>query len=299
MSTTNAECQQQSTIETPDGRGLHLRRWGEGVGDIAIVVVHGLGEHSGWYDEFGETMSCDTLSCETLSRETISNDNITTYAYDQHGHGKSPGVRGHASSLDRFVDDVQVVCDYVAEDQPGAEIVLLGHSMGGHITLKYLLRSNSHPVHRAIVTNPMILPKDPPTKAQSFAAWLTAKIIPRVRVSADIEPTQLTQDTEMLRQLAHDPLMHEKLSIGIGGELMSSGHEILEQASSLGTELLFLTGSDDEICDPETSRTFCERSGKNCSTKTFDGLRHSLLIEARRDEVFETIKTWLSQNTGR
>ncbi|MFG0286581.1 MAG: alpha/beta hydrolase [Rhodopirellula sp. JB044] len=285
----NADSQQQSTIDTPDGRGLHLRRWGEGAGDIAIVVVHGLGEHSGWYDEFGEMMAF----------EAISNDNIITYAYDQHGHGKSPGVRGHAPSLDRLVDDVQVVCDYVAEAQPGAEIVLLGHSMGGHITLKYLLRSNSHPVHRAIVTNPMILPKNPPTRAQSFAAWLTAKIIPRVRVSANIEPTQLTQDTEMLTQLAHDPLMHEKLSIGIGGELMSSGHEILEEASSLTTELLFLTGSDDDICDTETSQTFCERAGESCCTKTFNGLRHSLLIEARRDEVFETIKTWLSPNTDR
>ncbi|WP_182865703.1 alpha/beta hydrolase [Rhodopirellula sp. JC639] len=280
MSATIPSAPQQSTLSTPDGRGLHLRRWGDTANETALVVVHGLGEHSGWYGELGDAMA---------------SSEVTTYAYDQHGHGKSPGVRGHAPSLDRFIDDVQCVCEHVADRQPDAEIVLLGHSMGGHITLRFLLDRNRPPINRAIVTNPMILPKNPPTKAQSFAAWLTAKVIPRVRLSADIKPSQLTQDAEMLARLAADPLLHEKLSIGIGGELMSSGHEILEQADQLRTPLLFLIGEDDEICDAETSKAFCTRSGECCTTKRFHGLRHSLLLETRRDAVLDTIAAWISR----
>ncbi len=278
MSATTDSDQFQGTVDTPDGRGLHLRRWGAENNESAIIVVHGLGEHSGCYDELGMFF---------VGR------NITTYAYDQHGHGKSPGVRGHAPSLDRLIDDVQHVCQHIANVAQHSDIVLLGHSMGAHIALRLLLDAERPRIARAIVTNPMILPKNPPTKAQSFAASLTAKIIPRVRVSSDIEPTQLTQDTEMLAQLSADTLMHEKLSIGIGGELMSSGHSIVEDADKLNSQLLFLIGGDDDICDAETSRAFCESEGDYCTTQTFAGLRHSLHMEQDRDKVFHAIHNWL------
>nr|WP_236649205.1 alpha/beta hydrolase [Rhodopirellula sp. SM50] len=269
----------QSTISTGDGRGLHVRRWGAPTADVAIVVVHGLGEHSGCYAEFGEFMA---------------GRGFLVYASDQHGHGKSPGVRGHAPAIETFIDDIQTVCGHVADHHPDAETVLLGHSMGGHMVLRFLLDKDRPPIERAIVTNPMILPQNPPTKLQSFAAWLTSKIIPRVRVTAKQPPTQLTQDPEMLEQLAGDPLLHEKLSIGIGGELMSSGHRILDSADQLKSDLLFLIGADDDICDRETSQEFCRLVGRRCTTKLFDGLRHSLLIEKDRRKVYETINQWLS-----
>jgi len=240
--------------------------------------VHGLGEHSGCYDEFASA---------------LAQHDRATYAFDQHGHGKSPGVRGHAPSLEQFIDDIQTVWLLVADENPDAEVILLGHSMGGHFVLKFLLDKDRSAIDRAVVTNPMILPKNPPTKLQSFAAWLTSKIVPRIRVSASVDPTLLTQDEEMLKRLADDPLLHESLSIGVGGKLMSSGYDILERAGELNTSLLFLIGEDDEICDSETSRSFCERSGNSCTTKTFPGLRHALLIERDRQQVFDEIVRWL------
>lgn len=268
----------QFTITTDDDRGLHCRHWGPRDAREIFLVVHGLGEHSGCYDEFASA---------------IAQHNRATYAFDQHGHGKSPGVRGHAPSLDHFIDDIQTVWLQVGNENPDAEVILLGHSMGGHFVLKFLLDKDRPPIDRAIVTNPMILPNNPPTKLQSLAAWLTSKIVPRLRVSASMDPTLLTQDKEMLKRLADDPLMHESLSIGVAGKLMSSGHDILERAGELETSLLFLIGEDDEICDRETSRSFCERSANSCTTKTFPGLRHALLIERDRQQVFDAITRWL------
>jgi alpha-beta hydrolase superfamily lysophospholipase len=268
----------QFTIHTVDDRGLHCRRWGPHESQTALVVVHGLGEHSGWYDEFARFMAGQAVS---------------TFAYDQHGHGKSPGVRGHAPSLETFVQDIQTVCRYVTEQQPQSEVVLLGHSMGGHCVLRFLLDSELPRIDRAVVTNPMILPKHPPTEAQSFAAWLTAKVIPRFRVTTEMNRTQLTQDSEMLERLSDDPLLHEKLSIGVGGELMSSGHQLIDRAGELRTSLLFLIGGDDELCDTETSQLFCDQGGDRVIRKAFPGLRHSLLLETERQQVFRAIGRWL------
>ncbi|MDM4014047.1 alpha/beta hydrolase [Roseiconus lacunae] len=282
LQSDKCEPRRQFTITTADERGLHCRTWADDQCKYVLIVVHGLGEHSGCYDEFGSVM------CER---------GIGVYAFDLHGHGKSPGVRGHAPSLDTLVDDIEAVCNYVSEqhnrDDSGVQVSILGHSMGGHLVLRYVLDQDRCNVARAIVTNPMILPDNPPTKAQSFAAWLTSKVIPRVRMSADIDPSDLTQDEDVLVKLGRDPLMHEQLSIGIGGELMSSGHQLVENANELSIPLLVLRGGDDDLCDVETTDAFCDAAGTLCDSHTFDGLRHSLLLEKEREQVFDSIQQWL------
>ncbi|MEO9593155.1 alpha/beta hydrolase [Rhodopirellula bahusiensis] len=266
------------TLVTPDGRELHCRHAGKSSAGLAFVVVHGLGEHSGCYDDFAERMT-------SLDRGVV--------LYDQHGHGRSPGARGDAPSFDTLVDDIAVALEFAAKTFPNAELVLLGHSMGGNLVLNHLLGRDYEYVRRAIVTNPMILPPNPPTRPQAFAAWLTGKLIPHIRWSASIEPTQLTQDAEALRSLAEDELIHEKLSIGIGSQLVNHGIWLIDHAKELNVKLLVLTGDEDELCDSDTTDEFIEKAGPSCHRVSLDGLRHSLLIEDERDLVYDAIEGWL------
>ena len=266
----------ENTLETPDGRILHCRMNGPADARRVIVVVHGLGEHSGWYSEFVTRMA---------------DQHTATLIYDQHGHGKSPGRRGDAPGMQTLLDDIAVALDRAIERWPDAEPLLLGHSLGGHLVLRYLLECRQ-PLRRAVVTNPMILPDNPPTKPQAFAAWLTAKCIPRFRLSTDIEPTELTQDRDILEELADDPLAHEKLSIGIGGTLMSSGHELLERADAIQAELLMLLGGDDTLCDRGSTKTFADRVPR-CDKIVFERLKHNLLLEKARSDVYDQLINWL------
>ncbi|MCM2373584.1 alpha/beta hydrolase [Aporhodopirellula aestuarii] len=267
------------TLVTPDERTLHCRHSGAVDADSVVVIVHGLGEHSGWYAELADQLSAVGMA---------------SLAYDQHGHGKSPGRRGDAPTLQTLVDDIGVAVASAQENWPEAEVVLLGHSMGGHLVLRYLMQQSGTTVRHAIVTNPMILPKNPPTKPQAFAAWLTSKVIPRVRFSADIEPTELTTDTEMLRELANDPLTHEQLSIGIGGALMSSGHELRERASEISQETLFLLGGQDTLCDEDSTQRMIEAM-PSATRVVFEDAKHSLLIEEQRELVYEAMLDWFRQ----
>lgn len=264
-----------NTLETPDDRVLHCRLRGPETAEQVIVVVHGLGEHSGWYNEFSETMA---------------DHGAATLVYDQHGHGKSPGRRGDAPGIQTLVDDIDVAVERATDHWPEAEPLLLGHSLGGHLVLRYLIDC-PRPIKRVLLSNPMILPKDPPTKPQAFAAWLTAKCIPRIRMSADIEPHELTRDHDVIEELAEDPLVHDKLSIGIGGALMSSGHELLEQCESITAKLLLMIGGNDEICDRESTEKLARRVHQ-CEKTVFDGFRHNLLLETSRQEVYRKIIDW-------
>ncbi len=267
------------TLVTPDERALHCRYRGSDNADRVMVIVHGLGEHSGWYADFADQ---------------LSTEGVASLAYDQHGHGKSPGRRGDAPNLQTLVDDIGVAVASAQQNWPNAEIVLFGHSMGGHLVLRYLLQQSDTPVRRAIVSNPMVLPENPPTKPQAFAAWLTSKVIPRVRFSADIEPTELTTDTEMLRELANDPLIHEQLSIGIGGALMSSGHELRERAGEIEQETLFLLGGQDTLCDQDSTRHMIDAM-PSAERVVFEYAKHSLLIEEQRGLIYDALSNWLSR----
>ncbi|MCC9600299.1 alpha/beta hydrolase [Stieleria sp. JC731] len=273
--------EQSSILETPDGRELHVRCEGDRNADLAFVVVHGLGEHSACYDDF-------------VSRMTGQGHAVLIY--DQHGHGRSPGRRGDAPNFETLVNDIAVALEAAAKCFSNAELVLLGHSMGGNLVLNHLLDRDHEYVRRAVVTNPMILPPNPPTKSQAFAAWLTGKLIPRIRFSASIDPSQLTKDTDALKQMAGDDLMHEKLALGIGSQLINQGIWLREHADRLGVDLLVLTGGEDELCDKETTEQFVQSAGERCHHVNFDGLRHSLLIEEERDRVYDQIGSWLRES---
>ena len=266
-------------VETPDGRNLAYRCEGNADAELALVVVHGLGEHMGCYDDFVSRM---------LSKDR------GVLIYDQHGHGLSPGRRGDAPDFDTLVDDIAVALKFASKQFPEAEIVLLGHSMGGNLVLNHLLDRDDEFVQRAIVTNPMILPPNPPTRPQAFAAWLTGKLIPHLRVSASVDPEQLTADPSAQGMIEDDDLVHEKLALGIGTQLIDRGLWLTENVDRLSVDLLILMGDDDELCDRETTDLFASAAGLRCQQRVFSGLRHSLLIERDRQQVYDAMDAWLS-----
>ncbi len=63
-----------------DGTDLLVRHWAAADAWATVVLVHGLGEHSGRYEHVGDQMARAGLD---------------VHAYDQRGNGRSGGPRGH------------------------------------------------------------------------------------------------------------------------------------------------------------------------------------------------------------
>lgn len=265
------------TILTPDGRSLHGVYLSPTSPELACVVLHGLGEHSGYYRKFARL---------------LGEQRIASLLYDMHGHGKSPGRRGDAPSLDALVDDLDTTIKSALHRWPNLPLVLFGHSFGGHLVLRYLMTRQFTCVKHAILSNPMILPDSPPTKPQAFAAWVTSHLLPHVRVSAEIDSEELTNNSEAITVMDSDPLRHDQLAIGIGGQLMSSGHELVEFGNQFDSHMLFLLGDDDSLCDTRTTRQVIEQCVHAATTK-FAGMKHSLLMEQGNEQVHQAILQWL------
>lgn len=81
----------EGTLATPSGLALFRRSWApETEPAAALAVVHGYGEHGGRY---------------RLLAEALVPHGYAVHVVDLHGHGRSPGARGHITRFGDYVDD--------------------------------------------------------------------------------------------------------------------------------------------------------------------------------------------------
>src|SRR5512136_2076842 len=100
---------------TDDGLNIFAQIW-KPESDVKAVVciVHGLGEHSSRYKE---------LPVE------LTNSGFAFLGYDQRGHGKSEGRKGHTPSYEALLADISKLIDEAYKRFPNKKIFLYGHSM--------------------------------------------------------------------------------------------------------------------------------------------------------------------------
>ncbi len=121
---------------SPTGAMLNLytRRAGGGARGV-IQINHGLAEHAARYGRFADAMAAHGFH---------------TYAHDHRGHGhtKAPdaprGMFGPKDGGALVLDDIDAVHDLIAKESPGLPVIVFGHSMGGIVTLNYVLRHSAH-----------------------------------------------------------------------------------------------------------------------------------------------------------
>ena len=102
-----------------DGCKLFLRSW-RTEGQDVLLLLHGLGAHSGWFIDMGNELAARGL---------------TTYAVDHRGFGRSAGVPGHIERYATYIEDLVTLLKELkqrhASGAEAARMYILGHSMGG------------------------------------------------------------------------------------------------------------------------------------------------------------------------
>ncbi len=116
----------QETLLTGRGGRLKGRLWiGEEDPLGVLLVIHGLGDHSGRY--------------EALARHLVG-QRWSVCAFDLPGHGLSPGDRGRVDSFDGLLGDIAFARASVRERFADLPQVVFGNSMGGNLAINYALR---------------------------------------------------------------------------------------------------------------------------------------------------------------
>lgn len=243
-----------------------------------IIFVHGVGEHIQRYRSWIEKFTKNGLGFVGL---------------DLPGHGLSDGKKGHIRSY-RLTDEmIDTLLGEVKKSYPGIPVFLYGHSLGGGIVLDYLVRKNPGFIG-GIVTSPWLKLSFEPDKSKVRLAVVINNIFPSLVQKSGLVVEHISHDSDVVEAYRNDPLVHDKISVGLFCSALSAATNALRNAGQLKVPLLLLHGSDDQICSPEGSREFASANGL-VEFMLWNGGYHELHNEPFRDEVFRHILSWINK----
>ena len=247
-----------------------LRGWAwpapsETVGQL--LLVHGLGEHARRYD---------------LLVNTLWANGWHVLAYDQLGHGQSPGPRGDLPFADALVEDLAAVYNQWGSSE--LPRVVLGHSMGGLVVADWISGRLS-PHHKPVgivLSSPALGAKT--NLIQRFLLATLPKIFPHLCVANGVNPALISHDATVVKQYRADPLVHNRISALLAAWIIARGGEVQQRASDWRTPTLVQYAGDDYLVDAEATRQFIQNSPAGVVKGTcFEGAYH---------EVYNELSQW-------
>nr|MDO8098541.1 lysophospholipase [Candidatus Njordarchaeota archaeon] len=248
----------------------------------AMVGVHGGAEYSGRY---------------THVAAHFASEDIAFYALDHRGHGFSEGLRGHVDRFVDYIEDLDVFVGMVRAWEKGKKVFLLGHSLGGTISIAYAL---SHPkrIDGMILSSPGLRPavEVPPEFMKTVMEF--SKSNPTQELPNEIDPYVLSHDKEVCEKYSKDPLVFKTVTARFGAEFLVTTKRLMEGAGKLRVPTLLLVGGDDKLVDPEGSKEFARKVIlKDFEIKVYDGFFHELFNEVEKEKVFRDVDGWLKPRT--
>ncbi|OFX51413.1 MAG: hypothetical protein A2046_04420 [Bacteroidetes bacterium GWA2_30_7] len=267
-------------ILSVDGLKLHFIHWHLPNPKAILVLIHGIGEHSGRYNYLA-------------SRFVAVGINVVSMDY--RGHGLSEGKRGHINSYSELLNDINTLFKEIPLEYKNLPIILYGHSMGGNIALNYTMRMCPS-INLLIATSPWIrLPRQIPTWLNFFAKILN-KIYPSFTQRVTFHSSELTHDLAVLEEHGQDNLNHGFISPRMYFEMCKSGNYILKNSEKLKNKTLLMHGTLDCITSSKATEEFSLKT-KNFSTfKLWDGMFHELHNEIEKDVVIDYVIDWIFKN---
>lgn len=261
-----------------EGVRLYYEWWMPERPRAILVVVHGLGDHSGRYGAllryFGQR-------------------GYGVAIYDQRGHGHSSGVRGHITHFQDLLGDLAGFVQLVKEKYPGVPVFLIGHSFGGQIALNFIVRY-AKGLRGILLSSPNV---QLVLKVPQWKRWISAyghRWFPKLRIGAEIDPTLLSHNPEIVQRYRDDPLVVRRITLQAGMEIVRNLELVMALASRIHLPAYFMHAGEDKICDPEGTRRFFRRIPvARKQLKIYDGFAHELFNEVRCDEVFHDMEQWM------
>jgi alpha-beta hydrolase superfamily lysophospholipase len=270
----------EGRFKSPRNAGIYYQAWlPEGGVKAALLLVHGLGEHSGRYGN-------------VVNR--LVPLGYAIYGLDHVGHGKSEGAREYVERFEDYTDTLAAYRAMVSGWQAGCPLFLLGHSMGGLIAAVYLLDRQAE-FKGAVLSAPAIKVGGDIPPAVVALSKLLATVAPRAGVAA-LDTRLISRDPAVVAAYDADPLVcHGKTTARLGAELLKASRRAAAEAGRISLPILILQGGGDKIVDPPGAQMLHDMASSADKTlKMYPGLYHEIFNEPEHDRVLQDVQAWLA-----
>jgi alpha-beta hydrolase superfamily lysophospholipase len=271
-----------SAFTSQDGLSIFYRFY-PADGELArLVIAHGLGEHSGRYHNVVKAMVSQSIS---------------VWAADHRGHGQSGGPRGHVSSFQDYINDLQQIIVISRQETPSSiKTFLLGHSMGGLIALNYAAQYPDM-IQGLILSSPALGMKVKVPPFKQAVGKIMSYIWPGLTLANELDSSKISRDTGVVAAYNQDPLVHNKVTARWFTEFLEALRNAIRLAPDIRIPVLMQIAGNDHLVDSEASRLFFSRlPGENKTFQLYNGLFHEVYneTEADRVKVLGELKEWIT-----
>ena len=272
-----------------DGYVWKYRRYpAAGTPRAAVVFLHGIQSHAGWYEH----------SCTRLSQSGYE-----VYFLDRRGSGMNAQDRGDAPGFRRLLDDVAEFLTPLPRDVPRGHSVgrlsvfLAGISWGGKLAVA-LERRHPGLVDGLVLLCPGIFAKIRPPVTRRLLILLTRLVRPRKRFPIPLnDPELFTENPRWQQFLRDDPLRLHQATARLLLESVRLDGYLRFVPKYVHVPVLLLLAEHDRIVINAKTRAFVERfATPDQQVIEYPGAHHTLEFEPDPDVFINDIKTWLEKH---
>ena len=244
-----------------------------------VIVLHGMGEHGGRYESLAKF---------------LSGRGLEAVIPDLRGFGRSGGNRACVRRFHDFHEDLKAIHEFVARNQKGLPLFLLGHSFGGLVASSYLAYCDRPHLNGLVLSSPIFGIAVPIPKWRHFFGIACSYLAPDYSQATRVRPESLTHDTELLAYYKEDPYIYQKISARLYRELVGMMKRRFDIAGRIRVPVLVAQAGEDAVVDKdETVRFFNSLASADKELELYSSFYHEILNETGREAVYKRIGDWI------
>jgi alpha-beta hydrolase superfamily lysophospholipase len=264
--------------------GVYYADWPAAGAKAAVLMVHGMGAHSGRYAYLAERLIAEKIS---------------GYAIELQGFGElSGGKIGHVDSMRKYHESLSKLKKLVNAENPGKPVFILGESMGGLIATTQALVYD-HDFIGLVAIAPAyrdVLKISGPDRLKIFlqSIFNSAHAVKMPFVSEE-----LTSDPGILAKIKADPKEHRMASASLLKDNLLEQLGIMLNIHNIKVPVLMLLAGKDMLVDTAFAIELFKKIKTDKKYIVYPDSLHALTIEKNREEVFGDIVKWINSHIAK
>jgi alpha-beta hydrolase superfamily lysophospholipase len=302
------------SFKTDDSKNISTYKWLPDNNSSlkgVVQISHGMAEHAARYEDFAEV---------------LTESGYIVYANDHRGHGKTAGnlndvgYFAHKNGWDLVVRDMYKLNGIITESHPNLPIYLLGASMGSLLSRSFIMRYGDK------LSGVVLLGTNGDPGPLKYVGILISKLEMKMKgkkarstlldnlsfgkYNKSFTPNRtkfdwLSKDISNVDKYVDDPYCGGIFTAGFFFDLVTGVNSIgkLANIKNIPKDLpvLFLSGEDDPVGNMtkgvlEVYGLFKKAGIKDVDHKFYPGVRHEILNDINKEEVYRDIIKWLDKH---
>jgi alpha-beta hydrolase superfamily lysophospholipase len=256
-------------LTAPDGTALYYQAFEPAAPKLVAIFLPGWSDHAGRWSYVGEQ---------------LSRAGIATYLLDLRGQGRSGGRRGHLSRFSQLLGDLKVLRRLARQRHPVPQ-VLIGHSFGALVALRYLETQPGDAIAAAVLSSPWLGLAFQPPAWKLLLGRVLADLWPSIALPAGIDADHLSRDPAVGPAYTADPLVHDVMTAGAWREIQWAQRAVPADAGRIDTPLLFQLAGEDRLVDAQLARAFADSLKAETEVRWYPEMYHEVLLDPQREQV--------------